>query len=160
MVSRRSQRLIVCLIILSLVFLYAETATASQSYPLVCRGGGGMIAKYQDDPRYGISVVIFFNKSRSPASTHMPGPGYCAWLDRGFLEEERNKVIYHPGDTRIREAEISEAGIKINSYRGNKADEMDRLLRAVRHPDIFHLRVHRVKRSDGSNFNEIDRLGP
>lgn len=58
-------------------------AVAQQSYPLVCRGGGGMNASVTAG-----AVRVNFTPGTAAASSTPPAPGQCTWLDRGFRPGE------------------------------------------------------------------------
>lgn len=59
-------------------------AQAQTSYPLVCRGGGGMSATLTAAG----SIRLHFQPGTAAASATPPGAGACTWLDRGFRSGE------------------------------------------------------------------------
>ena len=62
---------------------------APRSYPVICRGGGGMKLFIRGvNTGHAPGVVLHFRGARRGASRQPPGPGECAWLDRGFRPGE------------------------------------------------------------------------
>lgn len=59
-------------------------APAQTSYPLMCRGGGGMSANVTAAG----TIRLQFQPGAAAASATPPGPGVCTWLDRGFRPGE------------------------------------------------------------------------
>lgn len=86
------------------------------SYPLVCRGGGGMtmhlrsLIEVSSDKLY-TQAVIYFDPSPQPANTTPPRAGQCAWLDRGFRPGE-------PRTIRIRQPTSFEVGLRADGTWG------------------------------------------
>ncbi|MGD9850893.1 MAG: hypothetical protein AB7T38_06485 [Nitrospirales bacterium] len=66
----------------------------AKSYPLVCRGGGAMKARFDS---WGVHVEFFGGKQSGGARTLQPGE--CAWLDRGFLPGEPQAFFWGAGHT-------------------------------------------------------------
>jgi len=67
----------------------AVPATAQKSYPVVCKGGGNMMAEVSA----GNTVRVRFDPGRQGAGSNPPGAGQCAWLDRGFRSGEPNILL-------------------------------------------------------------------
>ena len=160
MMFREKHPFIISMFVVCLCLLIAASSFGAESYPLVCRGGGSMVAQYEDSPDYGLRLFIRFQKAPQPANTQALESGQCVWLDRVLGEGERNMLSFALDDTRLREVEVSESGVKILSFRGRHSETLKNLLDYVRQRNIFNLRVHRVTRSDGTNYMAIDRLGP
>jgi hypothetical protein len=97
----------------------ASPATAQKSYPVVCRGGGNMMAEVSA----GNTVRVRFEPARAGASDAPPAAGECAWLDRGFRSGEPNNLL----------------------VRGN-GRHADYLLDAVRNASTFQAHVHNNQR--------------
>lgn len=62
----------------------AGEASAQQSYPIVCHGGGAM--QFVADVTG--SSELRFQPGTQGASAARPGRGECAWLDRGWRSGE------------------------------------------------------------------------
>lgn len=67
-----------------LASLATRDAGAQTSYPLICKGGGNMIAQV----RATAQVRVQFAAGADAASNAPPSPGQCSWLDRGFRSGE------------------------------------------------------------------------
>ncbi len=67
----------------------ATLAHAQKSYPVVCNGGGNMLAEVSA----GNTVRVRFDPGRQGAGSNPPEAGECAWLDRGFRSGEPNILM-------------------------------------------------------------------
>lgn len=66
-----------------------QHGSAQESYPLLCRGGGGMgfeAAPGNEQHTFNI-LGLFFAKGTRPAGLGLD-PGQCSWLDRGMGDDE------------------------------------------------------------------------
>lgn len=80
---------------LAALALPAGTAAAQTTYVMTCRGGGGMVAVAgQRVSQPQVFVEITFARAHQGAGTQAPGPGQCAWIDRGVGSNEPDKLIY------------------------------------------------------------------
>ena len=61
-------------------FLLDPPAFAEQSFPMVCRGGGGMRVEILGNG----TMRVFFAPAAQGANTAPPGSGQCTFLDRGI----------------------------------------------------------------------------
>lgn len=59
----------------------------AESYPLVCRGGGGSVAGIAPERQ----LVFKFARGTKPAGEGL-APGECSWLDRGMREGEPDSL--------------------------------------------------------------------
>jgi hypothetical protein len=75
-------------LVLALSFATASTAFAVQSYPLVCRGGGGTLGHNS----YNRVALFYFQKASGPAGAGL-APGQCAWVDRAVGAGEPTCVM-------------------------------------------------------------------
>ena len=97
----------------------AIPAAAQKSYPVVCKGGGNMMAEVSA----GNTVRVRFEPADTGASDAPPAAGECAWLDRGFRSGEPNNLL----------------------VRGN-GRHANYLLDAVRNAGMFQAHVHNNQR--------------
>lgn len=95
--------------------IWSGSPSAQTSYPLVCRGRANMnvfvsrgYTSATPGSRYGWAVTVSFDGASRSAVISPPGPGECAWLDRGFRPgepkqllmeiEEPVSITYRPGE--------------------------------------------------------------
>lgn len=64
-------------------------AVADTSYPMVCRGGGGMSAQLYA----GGTTYLYFAPASQGASVAPPGHGQCTWLDRALRSSEPTVLL-------------------------------------------------------------------
>lgn len=64
-------------------------AHAQKSYPVVCNGGGNMMAEVSA----GNTVRVRFDAGKEAASSSPPAEGECRWLDRAFRSGEPNILL-------------------------------------------------------------------
>lgn len=77
----------------TLLTLTALPAAAQTAYPLVCRGGGSMIASVAANG--GLSMQ--FTPGRAGAGAGAPAAGECRWLDRAFRSGEPGRLALPSG---------------------------------------------------------------
>ena len=83
-----------CLMACLFVLPSRDVEARAKSYPLICRGGGGM------EGRFSVwDVTVNFVGAKQSAGVRTPQPGECAWLDRGFLPGEPQKFFWKAGHT-------------------------------------------------------------
>ena len=73
------------------LFSGSNAATTQQSYPLVCRGGGGLVTGIAPGER---NIGFTFVRGTKPAGKGL-APGECSWADRGMYSSEPDKVSQH-----------------------------------------------------------------
>ena len=74
-------------------FLLDPLAFAEQSFPMVCRGGGGMRVEILGNG----TMRVFFAPAAQGANTAPPGSGHCTFLDRGLRSGEPNVLLTNFG---------------------------------------------------------------
>ncbi len=156
---RRTTRLFATLAIVLGAVTAAARAGTPPSYPLMCRGGGDMWLAISDN-----RVHIEFRGARRGANVAPPGPGECAWLDRGFRPGEANYGGLSPGrsilvlrDYGLRDllsVRIRRGRVEVQAPPGSP---LGRLIEAVRAGRVFNLHAYRHERS-GAFI--VTRLGP
>jgi hypothetical protein len=141
-----------CLLVLALP---SPAAGAPKSYPMVCKGGGGMKAEFshvKSGSFHSSSLLITIKKSPSAASDSEPAPGHCAWVDRPLRAEEPSRLAYSPGSGQ-------DFGFSFEGDRwrpGRTEDErLEYLLRAILRPEKFYVRCHRE-----NGWFKVDAVGP
>lgn len=149
-----------------LVLAVIEPAEAGPpSYPLVCRGGGGMTMHLSsgittDTEKVVTKAIIYFEPSAAAASSAPPRAGQCAWLDRGFGAGEPRALSMIFWDVGM------EIGLRANGTWGDvvpasrnaqRASQLRDLVQAFRTGEAFQMHV----RLDARNgWLEITRFGP
>jgi hypothetical protein len=78
-------------------FTLDASAIAQESFPMVCRGGGGMRAEIQANG----TMRMFFTPAAQAANIAPPGPGQCIWLDRSFRPGEPAVLLTNFGAARV-----------------------------------------------------------
>jgi hypothetical protein len=142
-------------VILLLACLIAPPATA-KSYPMVCKGGGEMVANFSHVKGRGgfhsTSLSIDFKKSPAAASVREPAPGHCAWVDRAVTAEEPSSLAYSPGSGQDFFFEF-----KGSSWRLTRTEDsgLEQIMDAVRGGEKFYIRCHRQ-----GTFFKVDSVGP
>lgn len=79
------------------VILPGSNAFAQESFPMVCRGGGGMRAEIFANG----AMRIFFTPAAQAANIAPPQPGQCIWLDRTFRPGEPPVLLSTFGAARV-----------------------------------------------------------
>lgn len=69
--------------VLTLAVVSGLASAAPQSYPLVCRGGGGTLGY---NSQYS-AALLYFQKASGPAGAGL-APGQCSWVDRAIGPNE------------------------------------------------------------------------
>jgi len=129
-------------------------AAGPQSYPMVCRGGGGMRVEW-----YGAravtgrsttpQVALQFAHAAAAASERQPGPGQCAWLDRPLNAKEASRMV------------IDGEAVYFQLQAGGRADvsfipsEVNQVVRAALGGSVFYVHA----RTDGGVL-AVTRVGP
>jgi hypothetical protein len=72
-------------------------AFAQESFPMVCRGGGGMRAEVFANGE----MRILFTPAAQAANVAPPRPGECIWLDRTFRPGEPAMLLSTFGAARV-----------------------------------------------------------
>jgi len=142
------------------------------SFPLVCQGGGNMkVSILSRGHVRRTTFVVEFVRAAQGANVRAPGPGECAWQDRGVSPAEPNK-LYLPMRTVVVDVTFDGARRLVNWSAGNlpltsgggisdsaafgvSASVADRLLDDVLGGRAFHLRAY--AETLGSRF---DMTGP
>jgi hypothetical protein len=138
-----------------LICIIAQPAIA-KSYPMVCKGGGEMVANFSHVKARGgfhsTSLAIEFKKSPAAASVREPAPGQCAWVDRPLSGEEPTSLAYSPGSGQDFFFELRKDG-----WRLEKSEDagLEQLLKALRNGEKFYVRCHRE-----GGFLKVDSIGP
>ena len=136
--------------------LLTTTSIAATSYPMVCKGGGEMEAKFSHVKSRGdfhsTSLLITFKKSRTAASGTEPAPGHCAWIDRPISAEEPSSLAYGPGSGQDFYFEF-----KTDSWSLTRTEDagLEQIMNAMRRGEKFYIRCHR----EGTYFR-VDSVGP
>jgi hypothetical protein len=128
----------------------------AKSYPMVCKGGGEMVANFSHVKARGgfhsTSLEIKFKKSPAAASVREPAPGHCAWVDRPLSGEEPTSLAYSPGSGQDFFFELKKDG-----WRLDKSEDagLEQLLEALRGGEKFYVRCHRE-----GGYLKVDSIGP
>ena len=87
----RRTRLIV-LVVGLVVAVSVLDVNAQQSFPLICRGGGGMKTRaHAGNAQHTFNILgLFFTKANRSAGSRGRNltPGQCSWVDRGMRANE------------------------------------------------------------------------
>jgi hypothetical protein len=73
------------------LFSGSKAAPPQQTYPLVCRGGGSLVAGVAPGDR---NIGFTFARGTKPAGEGL-APGECSWADRGMYSSEPDRVSQH-----------------------------------------------------------------
>ena len=145
--------LTVCLVLLALA---QASFAAPKSYPMVCKGGGDMEARFSHVKASGgfhsTSLAITFKKSRAAASTSEPAPGHCAWLDRPIAGDEPSSLAYAPGASQ--DFSFTFKGERW-TLGDTEDDGLEYILTKMRRGELFYVRCHREV-----GFLRVDQVGP
>jgi hypothetical protein len=139
-----------------LVLAAGSQAVAAESYPMVCKGGGEMVANFSHVKArggfHGTSLAIEFKKSPAAASVREPAPGHCAWVDRAISAEEPSSLAYSPGSGQDFFFEF-----KGDSWRLTKTEDtgLEQIMKALRSGEKFYIRCRRE-----GGFFKINSVGP
>jgi len=68
-----------------------KAAPTPEDYPLVCRGGGGLVVGIAAGER---NIGFIFVRGTKPAGEGL-APGECSWVDRGMYPSEPDSVSQH-----------------------------------------------------------------
>ncbi len=68
-------------------------AAEPETYPLVCRGGGGMTLVVRDEGE-GPQFIARFARAPRGASAAPPSAGECAWQDRPVSSDEPDRLFF------------------------------------------------------------------
>jgi len=128
--------------------------SAGKSYPMVCRGGGSM---WVESWRNGIQ--IHFRGASAGSSQRQPGPGECAWLDRGFRPGEPTMLTWYPRSIDTFIVKINSRGT-VTGYdiRGGAAGNYRYLLDNALRGSVFY--VHAYRPTGAVPQLRITRIGP
>jgi hypothetical protein len=69
----------------------SKAAPTPEDYPLVCRGGGGLVVGIAPGER---NIGFIFVHGTKPAGEGL-APGECSWVDRGMYPSEPDSVSQH-----------------------------------------------------------------
>ena len=145
--------LTVCLVFVTGVQI---SLAAQKSYPMVCRGGGDMEARFSHVKSRGgfhnTSLSVTFKKSPAAASSTEPAPGHCAWLDRPITGEEPSSFAYSPGSSMDFSFVFDADGWTL---RDTEDEGLKHILDKMRRGEVFYLRCHRE-----GGYLRVDRVGP
>lgn len=72
-------------------FPRSEAALTQQNYPLICRGGGGLVTGAAPGEE---NIGFTFARGTKPAGEGL-APGECSWTDRGMFASEPDRVSQH-----------------------------------------------------------------
>lgn len=75
------------------VVFWQATNVLAESYPIMCRGGGGMTARMGSSG--GASLMIEFGHAPQGYLAQKPGKGQCAWSDRAMNDKEPGVLLLH-----------------------------------------------------------------
>jgi hypothetical protein len=128
----------------------------AKSYPMVCKGGGEMVANFSHVKARGgfhsTSLSIQFKKSPAAASVREPAAGHCAWVDRAISAEEPSSLAYAPGSGQDFYFEL-----KKDSWRLTRTEDagLEQIMKAMRSGEKFYVRCRR----EGTYF-KVTSVGP
>src|SRR5712692_4318496 len=81
--------------VLAVIFQFfavtSSARTTTESYPLVCRGGGSLVIGIAPGER---NIGFTFTRGTKPAREGL-APGECSWEDRGMYPNEPDRVSQH-----------------------------------------------------------------
>jgi hypothetical protein len=98
-------------------FMLDASAFAQESFPMVCRGGGGMRAEI----RANGSMRVFFTPAAQGANTAPPGPGQCTFLDRALRPGEPTDLLTTFGAARsLVDAMVSGGAFDVHVFNNNQ----------------------------------------
>jgi hypothetical protein len=152
----KNVRVILPIAAICLLACFLAQPTMAKSYPMVCKGGGEMVANFSHVKARGgfhsTSLSIDFKKSPAAASGREPAPGHCAWVDRAISAEEPSSLAYSPGSGQDFFFEF-----KGSSWRLTRTEDagLEHIMKAMRSGEKFYIRCHR----EGAYF-KVDSVGP
>ncbi len=119
-----------------LLFLPADDAQArAKSYPLMCRGGGAMKGKFTT-----IHVSLHFVGAKQGAGVRLPQSGECAWLDRGFLPGEPQKLVFMLDKGKPLIVEFGPQGV---TNVGSASSKLEYLVNNILKGQVFQVHAYR-----------------
>lgn len=151
--------------IASLVVLFGlsfvSRAFAAQDYLLVCNPAGKMtFGGYHDGSTRTLNVGFNFRGAATGSSVKQPGPGECAWVDRGWKAGEPQSVTYYGDDIGGLELYF-EGNLKLANFspsgRSKASREIRYIFEHLRDGTIFY--VHAVYDTRLKTLR-ITRVGP
>ena len=133
----------------------AVPATAQQSFPMVCRGGGAIRASQHLFTSGSVYVQFYFTRGNAPAGSGAALPaGACSWLDRGVAANEPDRTCLH----RVHRSVISWNGSGAVTYASsNEAPYLSALSDPTR---TFIIHVYQYAQNTRSACFWITAVGP
>jgi hypothetical protein len=130
-------------------------AAGTPSYPMVCRGGGGITVNITHQMR---RLTIRFRSARVGAATRQPGPGECAWLDRPLRSNEPRLLTYWANKNQLNITISSDRRLLGLSVDGDQRSRHWReLFQAVMNGRVFYVRAYNER---NPAWLIITRVGP
>jgi len=117
--GRRAGRLALPIVASLALAGLASSASAQQSFPLVCHGGSGMVATLEA----GGDLRITFTPTSVGTGAVAPGGGECGFLDRGFRPGEPSLLLFRGDRNGIHvliEAMLNDAPFILNVFNDNE----------------------------------------
>lgn len=152
-------------VIVAVVTAFVSTAEleAQRSFPLVCRGGGDMVMRFQAVNDGGwTQLSIFFRRGAAGGDESLRAPGECAFLDRGVAAEEPDLLVGTFRGVRTTLDVQADGQLRGYDFSGTdieKAGRLRQVIDAVRGGDSFTLQV-RIAGSGDHRYFEVVRVGP
>lgn len=150
-------RFFVFILIANITCVQNVSQAEPRSYPLVCRGGGAMQGTLGK-----LGIDFTFKGGTQAATAKQPGPGECAWLDRGFRSGEPRKMSWsNRGLDRFFVDYGPSLKIKSISIQGRGSGNYKYLFESIRDGKLFY--VHAQQKSCGGSkcpYLTITRTGP
>ena len=157
---KRSNIFFGTLAVLCLSLFGSPSIAGSESYPMVCRGGGNMSAMYGRGSDETVFQITFERSPHGDNQQH-PGPGQCAWLDRPLSPEEQLTLEYKSKKNKISNLTVKKGTIEVLRYEGNEGGrDLKYLVEAVHGGRLFNIQATRAKTPWGSPYLKITRVGP
>ena len=98
-------------------FMLDASVRAQESFPMVCRGGGGMRA----DILANGAMRVFFIPAAEGANSAPPGPGQCTFLDRALRPGEPHVLLTTFGAARsLVDTMVSGGAFDVHVFNNNQ----------------------------------------
>lgn len=137
------------------LFLSLPVLAGGPSYVMICKGGGGMWAKF-----YRVGMVYAFAKGGTRAAS--PAPGECVWIDRGMrpgeVSQGKNIWLWFPpslfgNSDLIERVSVGQGKIYDPVFTNSKVKQ---IFDAIYYGKTFYVHARRA----GKGGFEVTKIGP
>ncbi|MGD9850894.1 MAG: hypothetical protein AB7T38_06490 [Nitrospirales bacterium] len=132
--------LLLCLVSFLFILPANDAQARAKSYPLVCRGGGTMEGRFGAwKANKGFFSLIFVG-AKQGSDVRPPQAGECAWLDRGFLPGEPQRLHWDTDDMKSMQFQFGPQGIHMAGASNGK---FLRVVNSILMGQLFRVHAYR-----------------